>query len=654
MRLDDRVPVLAAAVVASALGAPALASEAPRFFWDPIPSSHWVMNAPASSRADPPAVRIFSKLHVDDSELREDAIVTLRERTRILRDGGRGFAEVKLPDVEHQLEIREIHARTVHADGTEHVVRAEDILHRLDYQDSEFASESRTILMPAVTDGCIVDLWVQFVGTAPAVWPVQQDVPVLQFELVWHPWHASKSVERYLMQGGEKRIPRHLWVNPTETCQPRVEMVAGPSPGSYRFEARNVPPFDEEPMSLPSTSERTYLYFYYGSSGYWSHLTEVLRRNTEFYDRQDPPIDSILEIVERGDSPEMTARAAYAALSARVKVNNAVRIEGNYEERMSEIVKRGEGSSLDVGRLYRSVLQELDVPSHLAFLRDRRQGPLDRQAHFWQFTRSIVVVDSDAGTPIFLSPGEEDLAFGELPWHLEGVQAFVSRGDRGAWQETPRSSAEDNRTVARFVWSLTGDRSPTGTLDYRLQGESARRFRTLTRHLEGVGLQHEARAWIEREFDRVEVKHVEVAGREDSSMPIRLEAGVAAPIRVAARDGVATLRPFLMLGEAPDDLVPRPRTQPFDFPYAYRSTVTTEIQLPDGWTVLALPRKHRTRNTTGTCSVEATRGERAVSLTLDFLLSEPFVEAQRAEHVYDLFTARAESENVAVRLTTAP
>jgi len=642
------------------------------FKWEKITQADW--DTGRKPATDDQAVMLFEKISVDDRQMDDDKVFrTLYRKIRILNEAGRHWADVDVPHVHGEYRITSILGQTTLPDGKT-IELTEDNIHSKTVIKIEGSKLDQTSFsMPGVTDDCIIEYRISYRSDGDVGgWLIQKDIPLLLGEYQWNYFDFDKSRNiwfstmpfiwtwltepEYVWQNISPRAPKRY---PHPLIQDSTEMI---------FTVKNIPPFENEPQSVPDRSLRARLLCYYGNGTlpvvFWSDLTSNMAEwmDERFCEKKTKLLEVVANLAP-GEPRDERIRAAYKWVQTNIinttffdldKVleergaKSKKKREAKFAETADEVIKNGHGYASNINALFCAMLVEMGIDARYACVVDRFDDLFSREAKYWQFDRRIVAVYDSIGDTQFYSPGVPYMPCGSVPWFTEGVQALME-GIQGDLVTVPCSDAEANVQTIIYNYNLVPDAATTGSVQARLTGQNANYVRGRLLNID------------ESEFDDIlkeattsflpsgEADSTECKGLDESGEALTLTCQMSFP-EVTTQAGRLLIKPFDFFVDRDNPFVSQDRNTPIMFRNSYARKESAQIDLPEEWVIEALPRDTIFANRIGKCGVQFVQLGNKLSVQRHFTLNAPLWQVADYADVRALFQARQEMSDCLVVL----
>jgi Flp pilus assembly protein TadD len=432
---------------------------------------------------------------------------------------------------------------------------------------------------------------------------------------------------QYLQGYSRKGIADYVLLGPpgrafyaVATPLPRLSHTQGklPDGGTWqRWTARDVPRVVPEP-SMPGSSDLlAYVHvstykdwesvarFYWGLVKDQLRVTDEVRAAAEEAARGIPATDEEARI--RAVYDYVVSRTRYVALEFGIHSFKPYPVE--------TVLTRRFGDCKDKASLMHAMLEALGIDSRLVLLRTRRMGNLSETlASLAVFDHAILYVPK---YQLYLDGTAEFHGSGELPPDDRGAEALVVEpdGTGSRIRRTPDARPADNLDETRARLSLSADGSAKLDLTASARGPWTAELR---RTFESPD---ERRARAEEQLARaafpgVKVTAVDVSDPHDIERPFTARFQANAPAFATLSAGGLRFSPFGRQRSYVESYAQLSRRAlPQRLPAPQRLTVSTEVELPRGWSA-SLPEDASEDAAQGSWSVKYARADGKVTASL--------------------------------------
>jgi len=640
------------------------------FVWEEITESDWAVGRD-STWPGQPAIMIFEKVSVDERLLVAGAVqLRLYRRIRILGEAGREQADVLAPMDFGEQKVSDVYGRTVLPNGDAIELAPENVFRKTVVKSGGDKIQQTSFSIPGVTTDCIIEYCISYVSDKPSTgWIVQRDIPLTLGEYQWYHFDFENSKTRWIsiMPFIVTRLsqPEFVWKNIRTRVPKRFPLTQDRT--ELVFTVENIPPFEAEPVSLPSKALRGRMICFYGSGSlpivFWSTMTSSIAdwMKEDFCARTDRVKKKLAELAPDGDL-DQRMRAAYYWVrdsiinTSFVDFETAMRekgVKGKLDEKDNEtaddVVKHGYGWKDNLTSLYCAMLRELGVDARITYVVDRSDDIFERDAKYWQFDRSLVAVFDSTTKVRFFAPGVPYVPYGMVPWFNEGVQALLE-GTQGELLTVPVSPAEATSETHVYSYALIPGEEVKGTTQSRLTGHAAGVIRGNLLECEPAEYQEILKESGVDCLPGAEYDSLVCDGLHDVDGPLKLRGEAVFPA-VFDQSGRLLFKPLDFFVQRMNPFVSDQRKTPMAFRNAYQRKESAQIALPEGWSIEALPADTVFTNRVGRCGVQFMQVGNNLSVQRSFTLNAPLWQAEDYKDVRALFQARQEMSDRMVVLT---
>ncbi len=260
---------------------------------------------------------------------------------------------------------------------------------------------------------------------------------------------------------------------------------------------------------------------------------------------------------------------------------------GIFAERdLNDVVETKSGTDAERTLLLAALLEDLDVPVHVAVLSTRSNGrPVQLYPIVSQFNRAMVIAQKEDGGWVTLDPTDRNRPFGVLPVESLNDLAWITSRSEPRWVNVP--PATGTSTTSYVTGVLGDDGALSGSLQLRLSGYDAERARDrMLAEAADAPAQAAANAETLAEAadadDGVTILDVAVTDLDDVDAPLAMSATFEAGAGERIGDELY-VTPFVLM-QLDENPFERPtRAFPVDFAYPFSRTYIASLALPEGY-----------------------------------------------------------------------
>ena len=650
--------LLAAVITVSAdlLGQSAMRADERDFTWAPIEEEHWAESG-AGFSGSPPAVIVFERISSDESGLADGhCILRVVQRIKVLRKSGVSSSDVDLPFVADASSMRHIAARSVHRDGRVYSISERDVLNGIVLSTSAGIVKRKTLPIPGVEPGCLIDLYVEFENKEPtSTWDIQRELPLRSGVYSWRPWSPGLKGEYQRAIAAELITPNFLWVHPEASRfhfdSGRPEVAVGEQ---REFNVSDVPAL--KPAHLELGGNQMMLLLYYGSfredQEYWlyvAHATQSRVEESEGVNVLEPWAAEVASRTTKRDRID----TAFEFVSHSLQSDEEAILDRGRRGRIdiARALRDRRGTPLELAIVLWRILGRAGVEAEIAFARDRRSGPVFQEAKFWQFNSVVVLARDDTRNMVYCVPSDKSCAAGALPWYLEGTEALVLQSVGYRFVRLGRSSANDNVARLTLDLALTDSDELEGSVRWVRTGHRAWEGRHELGALEdSISCHARASREIAALLPDATTSSVDVRGLAEGATELEISAVVRFSGSVATEGASRAIRPFALMRREPRPFAEERNDQPVELPFAFTDSTFVRIRLTERIDAAIVPSVEDKNGFAG--RVRTTFAANGRELTADrvFRVDQAAFEAKHVPLLEDLLHRKVRSREAVVLL----
>jgi Domain of Unknown Function with PDB structure (DUF3857) len=469
--------------------------------WLPIPPEDLALkDNPKSPGAH--SMILYRESSVDAHESRDDEYLRVKIFTQ---EGVKEEGDVEIPFVKGVDDIKDIRARTVHADGT--IVNFEGKpFEKTVVKVSGFKYLAKTFTLPDVRPGSIIEYKYRDQSDPNFyfndTWTVQGDLFTRLARFSIKPdssGYAPQLAFRYFHLPG--------------TLKPQKQ-----SNGFYTLEVHDLPGIEEEAYMAPEKELKARVEFYYDDRNapanetvqhYWERIGKSWSQSLDIFLNKKGALESDLSrIISPNDPPEMKLRKIYVRVQ---QIRNLSMEESKTEkeekhenlkeiQNVEDVIKRGYGGSRQINCLFIGLARAAGFEATAAYVTPRSDAffvPNSRESS--QLTADLAWVRS--GTQeYFLDPGSRYFPFGSLPWNEAGAMGIRVNKQGFESVTTPFPPPSDSILARHADLTVDEDGALTGTIAVDFNGQAGALWRVEGREEDDSGrkksLEDEIKLWL--------------------------------------------------------------------------------------------------------------------------------------------------------------
>jgi hypothetical protein len=506
------------------------------------------------------------------------------DRIKIFTEAGKKYGDVEIEYVKGYSDVRDVHGRTIHPDGTIIEFKGQ-VLDKTIFRTGDFRDQVKSFSLPDVTPGSVIEYGFKYSinGLPPgADWHVQDRLFTR---------HAHFGFQPY---GGATTASLRWRAYRLANAEPRKQ-----SDGSWTLDLENIKGLPEEEFMQPRDELTSWLQFFYTRTVYtpdpkvyWDRIAkEWAESNEKFIGNHDSVRGVAAQAVSTGDPPEtklhklyVRAQQIHNASYDPIKTTQEEKREKPVEiKNADEVLKRGVAYKLDINRFYVALVRAVGFEADLAWARSRTKSFFHEDLEETsQLDESLVYVRA-GNKEYYLDPGNMFSPFGMLPWYETAITVFRPTKQGAVFAQTPESPSSASSTERRARLTLDPDGSLSGTLLVRFTGDQAFVRRIRLRDDDEVGrkksLSDEIKGWLPNDA-KFEV--TDIANWEKIEDPVEVQGKITLPSmgQVAGKRILLPVGLYLSsLGQIFDATT---RKQDIYFVFQYETIDDFKIQLPTG------------------------------------------------------------------------
>lgn len=570
-------------------------------------------------------------------------------RIKILTDEGKKYADVEIPYSKSWSSVGDIHARTVHPDGTV-----------VPFVGKPFEKEivryrtirvlAKTLSLPDVQVGSVIEYKYTLHNVFSGHWMVQED-------LFTHHAHFE-------LKPSSRGTLAFTWAH-----LPTGERPEKQKNGNLVLDVADVPPFQEEKFTLPEQELKMRVNFFYVAGSpktpdeFWRKEAETWREVVDRYEGKPASLEhAVAETAPLSDPVPTRLQKLYARVQQlrNVSYETAQSEEENARENLKpnndaqDVLKHGYGNHWQLNALFVAMARAAGVKAWLVRVSERDDHVFHADVlNDRQFDGSMVMVQ-DGSQQFYLDPGTYRCPFGLIPWKKTSTAGMVLSKEFTSFVTTSLPKSADAITERTAKLEITGDGTLKGTIQVAFHGQEALSWRIYAHSRDEVSgrkdLEDELKGWLPSSGD---VKLVKVTGWDSTDEPLQAELQVSFP-GFATRAGHRLILPLGIFEGSDVQFEHAERLNPIYFEYPYQEKDEISIALPSDYHVENLP-KGQEINPGGFCNYETKRSQTANAITVHrlFSLNGFFLAADRYPALREFFRkVRSDDESEALVTTT--
>jgi hypothetical protein len=438
--------------------------------WQPISQEELKMTSvPEAPGA--PAVYLYRQVDRDDQESHEYNYV----RIKILTEEGRKYADVEIPFLKDNGDIRNIKARTIRPDGTTAAFEGKA------YEKTIIKAKglkylAKTFTLPDVQVGSIIEYhymksWDQSIYFKTSRWVISDEL-------------FTKRAKFSLKQVSNLAL-RWSWPSglPSGTPPPKEEH------GLIQLQTQNVPAFQIEDYMPPPDELKYRVDFIYTQENdekepekFWKKEGKRFNERVEnFTGKRKAMEQAIVETVAPNDTPEVKLQKIYAKVQKlrntsweAEKTEQEQKREKQKEiNNVEDLWKRGYGNGRQINWLFLAMARAAGFEAYSVYISPRSENFFKPQMMNPNELNGDVVLVKLNGTEVYCDPATAFAPFGLLSWPETAVKGLRLDKEGGSWVTTTLPPSSDSRIERKADLKLTETGSLEGKLTVTFSGLEA-------------------------------------------------------------------------------------------------------------------------------------------------------------------------------------
>jgi hypothetical protein len=613
--------------------------------WPPISPAELALKDDAASSGLAAEV-LDRNSHVDDIR----GFDTEYFRIKVFREEGRRFADIEIPYLPQNEDVREIRARLVHPDGRAAEFSGE-IFDRLIVKSKHLKYQAKVFTLPDVQIGSVFEYsyritWrrhlpdelkdpsrYSFEGTYsfPTVrWAVQHELFTHHARFSVQPWPNGQ------LNWSLVRLPNSkVEVQPDKSCV---------------LEVNNVFPIEHEPFMPPPEMANSRVHFFYVIG--WPEMFWIStgRRDWQILDtfigHSRKIAEATSQILAAGDSPDAKLRKIYARVQKirNVSYEPAKTAQESKQEHLKEnksvedVLVRGYAYANEINYLFVAMARAAGFDALIVRLADRSRTVFQHNVlDYGQFNASVVLV-SFADHNLFLDPATRFCPFGLVPWGEEGVQGLKLISDGSKFVDIPGQKADAAQIKRSATVKISAEGTAEGKFQISYSGQEAltRRFEFHDEDEAGrrKGFEDEIKGWLP---EHATFALTSIGPWDSSEEDLSAEGTFTVP-EFATLAGSRLLVPVTIFQNIrTNPFQSQQRIQAIYFEHAYNVVDKVAIDYPDSFQVQNGPKGHNDTSDAGHFESKLTPRSRGLDFESSFALSGFVFSPTQYTAVRDLF-----------------
>lgn len=587
--------------------------------------------------------------------------ITINYAVRVLNREGRDFAIAVEPYLQSSSKVREIKAWLIRPNGTNKSYGKDQIVDMISDPDDVYDEyRLKSINAKGDADTGAVFGYQAVVEERPLftqdIWVFQGRLPTLLSRYTLNlpnGWQASNVTFN------------HAGIKPS---------VSGTS---YVWEMRDlgwIPPEPDSP-SIRNLAPRIHVNYAPVTPGaayrVFSSWQDVSRWGSEMHDPHNAIDDNIaakareLTANAKTEFEKIRALAHFIQNMQYISIDIGVGRGNGYRPRPASLVlQRGYGDCKDKANLMRAMLKVLKIEAYpVAIFSGDPTYAREEWASPYQFNHCIiaikispetdapaVITDEKLGRLLIFDATDPYTMLGDLPEHEQGSFALVIAGDNGKLMKMPALPPDASRLERQAEAVLLPDGSLQGKIQEQSFGQTAMRYRAISRSLSAIEYKTFMEEWLTHRVAGAKLTKVDSADRRDDGKFERSFEFSAASYAQLMQGRLLVFKPAFVGRLDQLTVSDKKRVHPVLLDAsAYSETI--KVKLPEGFSVDEMPEANKLETPFGKFAVSYEVKDGFLLFNRTLTLNKSNIEAAKYDSVKNFFAqVRAAEQNPVVLL----
>jgi len=441
-------------------------------------------------------------VYLEMSEIDNDALHfrTYSARIKVLTEKGKELATVTAPFFKGNTGIREVHARTIHTDGTVIPlnVKPEDLLI---VKSGDEQLEQKVFTLPDVDVGSILEYSFDLqyrddVFLELPRWEIQRRCFVHKAHYEFRPGavFSSNLTDVWSTDAGASYFDNNIRLQKMAWAErlPKGVDVQRSVDGRFTLDLTDVPAIPDEEWMPPVGSLAYEVSFHpsspSGDTVLWNVLGKAWSKEVDNFAESPKSLkDAVAELIAPGDSDLDKARKLYAAVQAvdntdysrKKSASERHQLKLKEEKHAGDTWTQKSGGSNAIALLYLAMLRAAGLTAHATEMVDRDKGIFDPTYISLDQLDSVLVILDSGGKQIVLDPGEKMCPFQTLNWRHSLASGLGQSAQGPSFTTTPTQQYANNTVRRTGILTLDAKGVVTGQLQIAMTGQEALRWRQM-------------------------------------------------------------------------------------------------------------------------------------------------------------------------------
>jgi transglutaminase-like putative cysteine protease len=533
---------------------------------------------------------------------------TYYARIKVLTEKGKDLATVEVPYLRGRYTVREVKARTIHADGK--VIPLEGKPEDLLVSKKGDREVGRKVFnLPSVEVGSILEYRYQIDYDenhfSSPMWEIQRHYFVHSAHYQFTPFKSfmpgsHEATSQYLIDGRGRTVNTLIWWGNLPEGN-KIESNAG---GFYTVDVKDIPPIPDEEYMPPIDSFLYKVFFYYKSAGnatdFWISEAKEWSKDVDKFAEQSKTIrEAVAGLIAPTDKEEDKARKLYAAVQALDNTDYS-RKKGESElkqlklkeaKHVEDTWKQKSGDSEDIAMLYLAMARSAGLAAYAIKVVSRSRGVFDvTYMDLDQLNDTLVLLGID-GKPVLVDPGEKMCSFGTVNWRHSGTGGLRQSSEGPGYAATPQQAYAANSTKRTASLAIDAHGEVTGLIRIVTTGQESLKWRQRALEIDETELKKEYDKSLEGIVpDGVEAHVDHFLGIDDPDVVLMAVANVKGTLGTSTSKRLLLPGTFFESRQRLSFVSAEKRQESVDMHYADRLDEEVTYRLPEGVVVEGAPK----------------------------------------------------------------
>jgi Domain of Unknown Function with PDB structure (DUF3857) len=558
--------------------------------WLPVPAADLALKDNAAS----PGANAMMLYRESDMDSKESSVLEY-VRIKIFTQEGTKQADVEIPFLKQQTDIRDVRARTIQPDGS--IVKFDGkVFEKTIVKGSGFKYLAKTFTLPDVHPGSIIEYKYREQGDphyyVDESWVITNSLFTRDARFSIKPDISSSLLALQYRQVG----------------LPNGAIPVKQGNGTYVMDVHNILGLEDEEYMPPERALQVRVDFYYKSLSdpsnetppqFWNRKGKQRAEELDRFVNKKGALESDLSrTVAPSDTPEAKLRKIYA----RVQTIRNLSVEDwktEKEEKQEQI--KSNFSVEDVFKHNYATSRQMNY-AFIGLARTAGYSAAEvqvaaRSVNFFtpeildpsQLTAAVVWVH--AGTQdYYLDPSASSYPFGILPWYETSTRGLRCTKQGGEIITIPAAPPDQSTIVRHSDLILDADGQATGKLNVDFTGSAAAWRREQSHSADAAGhtktIGDEIKSWLP---SGSAVDRVAITNWDKNELPLHVECAVKIP-GLGTDAGRRMLVPASVFqAHQPASFQPERRRYPVYIRSPYQEIDDAKLTVPDGYKIESIP-----------------------------------------------------------------